>query len=263
MAIRLKSPRQIAEMREAGKLVRETYAVLQEHVVDGVTTAELDRIAEEFMRRRGAIPICKGYGAQPGRRGQPPRPPFPATLTTNINDVICHGIPGPKEHLRNGDIIGIDVSILYAGWIGDACETYAVGTIDRESQRLINVTRRCLELGLEQARAGSHMGDIGAAIQQYAEAEGFSVVRELSGHGVGRTLHEGGLTVLHYGVKGTGLKLQPGMVFTIEPMINAGRREIKLMPDGWTIRTADGQRSAQFEHTVAIAEDGPPVLLTL
>ena len=121
MAIRLKSPRQITEMRDAGRLVRETYAALHEHVVEGVTTAELDRIAEEFIRSRDAIPICKGYGAQPGRRGQPARPPFPATLTTNVNDVICHGIPSPKERLRNGDIIGIDVALLYRGWIGDAC----------------------------------------------------------------------------------------------------------------------------------------------
>jgi methionyl aminopeptidase len=262
MPIRLKSPRQIAEMRDAGRFVAEIYAVLREHVVPGVTTADLDRIAEECIVRRGGIPICKGYGALPAKKGQPARPPFPATLTTNINDVICHGIPNNKERLREGDIIGIDVSVLYKGWIGDACETYAVGEIDAESRRLMEVTRRCLALGVEQARGGNHMGDIGAAIQTYAEAQGFSVVRELSGHGVGRSLHEGGLTVLHYGKPGTGVKLQPGMVFTVEPMINAGRREIKLMPDQWTIRTADGSRSAQFEHTIAITA-GAPEILTL
>ncbi len=249
-------------MPESGRIVRETYAVLQEYVVPGVTTADLDRIAEEFIRKSGAIPICKGYGALPAKKNRPARPPFPATLTTNINDVICHGIPSPKERLKEGDIIGIDISVLYNGWIGDACETYAVGHIDPNSQSLIDVTRRCLELGLEQAQYGNHLGDIGAAIQTYAEAQGFSVVRELSGHAVGRTLHEDGLTVLHYGEWGKGIKLQPGMVFTIEPMINAGRREIRLMPDQWAFRTADGSRSAQFEHTVAITQ-GAPLILTL
>src|SRR2546421_8926948 len=136
MPIRLKSPRQIAEMRDAGRLVAETYAALREHVVPGVTTADLDRIAEEFILRYGGVPICKGYGALPAKKGQPARPPFPATLTTNINDVICHGIPSKQERLRDGDIIGIDISVLYGGWIGDACETYAVGTVDAESQRV-------------------------------------------------------------------------------------------------------------------------------
>lgn len=260
MPVRLKSPRQIVELREAGRIVAETYEVLRPHVVPGVTTAELDRIAEQYIRSRGAIPSYKGYGALPGRRGHRPRPPFPATICVAINDVICHGIPSPKQVLQDGDIIGVDIGVTYNGWIGDACTTYAVGTIDGQSQRLIDTARHTLDLGIQEAYPGKRLGDIGAAIQEYAEAQGFSVVRDLSGHGVGRSLHEKDPCVLHFGTRGTGLKLQPGMVFTIEPMIDVGDYHIELMPDQWTIRTADRSRSAQFEHTIAITEDAPQLL---
>lgn len=206
--------------------------------------------------------MYKGYGARPASNGRPATPPFPATICVAINEVICHGIPSPKQVLQEGDIIGVDIGVLYQGWVGDACQTFAVGTINAQSQSLIDVTERCLALGIEQARPGKHMGDIGAAIQGYAESQGFSVVRELVGHGVGHNLWEDP-QVPHYGSAGTGLKLQPGLVFTIEPMINIGKPAIRMLPDRWTIRTADGSRSAQFEHTLAITEGAPELLTVL
>lgn len=260
MAVTLKSRQQIAQLRDAGRLVAETFEMLREHVVPGVTTGELDRLAEEYIRSKGASPIYKGYGEVRGSRGQMSRPAFPATICVAINDVICHGIPNNKERLQEGDIIGIDIGVLLNGWVGDSCVTYGVGKLSGQTERLVDVTRQCLDLGIEQARSGNHLGDIGAAIQQHAEAQGFSVVREWTGHGVGRSLHEQP-TVPHIGKAGTGLKLQPGMVFTIEPMINAGKAATRLMPDGWTVRTTDRSLSAQFEHTIAIT-DGPPDILT-
>lgn len=257
MPITLKSRQQIAALRDAGKLVAETFEVLRPYVVPGVTTVELDRIAEEHIRKAGAEPIYKGYVPRGARI-----PPFPGTICSSVNDVICHGIPGAKPPLKNGDIIGVDIGVILNGWVGDSCMTYAVGTIDQRSQKLMEVAQRALELGIEAARGGNRLGDIGAAIQQYTEATGFSVVREYTGHGVGRKLHEEP-TVLHYGIPGTGLKLKPGMVFTIEPMINAGHAETQLMPDYWTVKTADGSRSAQFEHTIAITDGAPQILTTL
>ena len=262
MAITLKSRDEIERLRAAGRIVAETYETLRPHVVPGVTTGELDRIAEEYIRSQGALPMYKGYGALVDRRGNMVRPPFPATICVAINDVICHGIPSARQVLREGDIIGIDIGALYKGWIGDSCKTFAVGTIDKESQRHIDVTWRCLELGIEQARPGKRLGDIGAAIQTYCEAQGFSTVRELAGHGVGRALWEEP-TILHYGTPGTGIEIRPGMVFTIEPMINTGKPDIRTLPDQWTIATADGSRSAQFEHTLAITESGPALLTVL
>jgi methionyl aminopeptidase len=262
MAVTPKTPEQIAQLREAGRITAEAFEVLREHVVPGVATAELDRIAEAFIRSKGALPVYRGYGAVRNRRGQLVRPPFPATICVAINDVICHGIPSPTQRLCAGDIVGIDIGVRYNGWIGDACVTFAVGAVDHRSQRLLDVTRRCLELGIAQARAGNHLGDIGAAIQTHAEANGFSVVREYVGHGVGRALWEEP-HVLHHGTPGTGLELQTGMVFTIEPMVNAGQPQTRLLDDGWTVCTADGSRSAQFEHTIAITEDGPEVLTAL
>ena len=262
MAITLKSRQQIAQLREAGRLVAETYEVLREQIVPGVTTAELDRIAEEFIRGQGALPVYKGYGEMRGRNGQIVRPAFPATICVATNDVICHGIPSPKERLRDGDIIGIDIGVLLNGWVGDACYTFTIGKPDDKTQKLVVATRRCLELGIEQAQVGKQLGDIGAAIQRFAEAQGFSVVREYTGHGVGKALHEEP-TVLHYGAAGTGIKLKAGMVFTIEPMINAGKPGTRLMSDHWTVRTADGSKSAQFEHTIAVTENGPEILTVL
>lgn len=261
MAVTLKSRQQIAQLRDAGRLVAETFEMLREYVVPGVTTGELDRLAEEYIRSNGASPIYKGYGEVRGSRGQMSRPAFPATICVAINDVICHGIPNGKERLHDGDIVGIDIGVLLNGWVGDSCVTYGVGKLKGQNERLVEVTRQCLNLGIEQALPGKHLGDIGAAIQQHAEAQGFSVVREWTGHGVGRSLHEPP-TVPHIGKAGTGLKLQPGMVFTIEPMINVGKAATRLMPDGWTVRTVDRSLSAQFEHTIAIT-DGPPDILTV
>lgn len=262
MAVTLKTPEQIARLRDAGRIVAETYEVLRPHVVPGVTTAELDHIAEEYIRSKGAIPKYKGFGALNDRRGRMIRPPFPATICVAVNDVICHGIPSSRQQLQEGDIIGIDIGAVYKGWIGDSCKTFAVGKVSKDSQRLMDVALRAMEIGIEQAQPGKRLGDIGAAIQTYVEGLGFSTVRELAGHGVGRELWEEP-TVQHFGTPGTGMVIRPGMVFTIEPMINAGKPGIQPMPDQWTIKTADGSRSAQYEHTLAIFEDGPQLLTVL
>jgi methionyl aminopeptidase len=262
MAVTLKSRKDIAILRDAGRIVAETYEVLRPHVVAGATTADLDRMAEEFIRKSGALPMYKGYGALRDRRGRSIRPPFPATICVAINEVICHGIPTSRQVLHDGDIIGIDIGTLYKGWVGDSCRTFTVGQVDKASQKLVNVAERCLDLGIEQAQPGHHLGDIGAAIQTYAESNGFSTVRELAGHGVGRALWEEP-SVLHFGRAGTGLRIEVGMVFTIEPMINAGKPDIRTLDDQWTIVTADGTRSAQFEHSMAITPQGPELLTVL
>lgn len=261
MAVILKSRQEIAGLREAGRLVAATYDVLRPYVVAGTSTAELDKIAEDYIRSRGAKPIYKGYGARPARNGQPAVPPFPGTICASVNDVICHGIPSAEQRLCEGDLIGIDIGVLYKGWVGDACVTFPVGKLSTQAQLLMDVAKQCMELGIEQARVNKQLGDIGAAIQSHAEAHGFSVVRDLVGHGVGRSLHEDP-QVLHYGKAGTGTRLRLGMVFTIEPMINAGAYATKTLPDQWTICTKDGSLSAQFEHTLAIT-DGAPEILTL
>ncbi len=261
MATLLKSRQEIAQLREAGRIVAQTYEALRSYIIPGVTTGELDRIAEDYIRSKGATPIYKGYGAKPTRHGHPPTPPFPATICVAINDVICHGIPSTQEKLCEGDIIGIDIGVLYQGWVGDACITFGVGKLSSQAQHLLDVAKHCLELGIEQARPRKRLGDIGAAIQHYAEAQGFSTVHEWYGHGVGHSLHEDP-NVPHFGRPGTGLRIQSGMVFTIEPMINVGRPETRSMSDHWTVKTADGSLSAQFEHSLAIT-DGEPEILTL
>jgi len=261
MAVIFKSRQEIARLREAGRLVAETFEVLRPYVVPGISTTELDKIAEDYILSKGGKPIYKGYGARPARGGQPGVPPFPATICASVNDVICHGIPNPDKKLREGDIIGVDIGVLYKDWVGDSCVTYGVGKLGEQAQALMDVAYKCMELGIDQARANRRLGDIGAAIQTYAEAQGFTVVRELVGHGVGRSLHEDP-QVLHYGKPNTGERIRPGMVFTVEPMINAGKAEIKTLPDRWTISTKDGALSAQFEHTLAITE-GAPEILTL
>lgn len=260
--VTIKSREQIAQLRKAGRLVAETYEVLRPYVVPGVTTAEIDKIAEDYIRSRGAIPSYKGYGARPATKGNPAIPPFPGTICTAINDVICHGIPSKKDRLQNGDIVGIDIGVHYHGWVGDSCVTFAVGEIDSEAQRLLEVAKRCTEIGIEQARPGNTLNDIGAAIQEYAESHGYSTVREYAGHGVGHSLHEEPF-VFHFGQKGDSLKLRPGMVFTVEPMINEGTAATKVKFDRWTVCTADGKRSAQFEHTIAITTGAPEILTAL
>jgi methionyl aminopeptidase len=259
MAVTLKTQKQIDLLRSAGRIVAETFEVLREHVKPGVSTADLDRLAEEYIRKQGGEPVYKGYGATRGGRGQPSRPAFPATICASVNEVICHGIPNPKHVLKDGDIIGVDIGVRYKGWVGDSCVTFAVGNVAEEVQHLLDVTEQSLALGIEQARVDNTLGDIGAVIQHHAESHGFSVVREYTGHGVGRNLHEEP-TVLHYGKPGTGRKILAGMVFTIEPMINMGTPATRQDPDGWTVRTADKKYSAQFEHELAITDDGPIIL---
>jgi len=248
--VRIKSARDIAAMRIAGQLVAHTFAHITPLVAPGVSTATLDRIAEEYIRANGGIPAYKGYLG------------FPATLCISPNNVICHGIPGPHT-LNEGDIVGIDVGVIVNGWYGDACITLPVGRISPVAQRLLDCAKSALEVGIVAATVGNTLGDIGAEIQRHAEAQGFSVVREYTGHGIGKALHEEP-TVHHVGQAGAGITLKSGMVFTIEPMINAGSHKTQLdKKDKWTVRTADGSLSAQFEHTIAIHPDGPQRLTVL
>lgn len=256
MAIRLKSDSQIAALREANRLVAEAFVLLEEAIRPGARLSDLDDMVTEFIVARGAEPLYKGY------RGSPPtHPPFPGTICASVNEEICHGLPG-KRRLREGDIIGIDIGVRLNGWCGDACVTFPVGQVAPRVQKLLDVTRESLYVGIAAAQPGARLGDVGAAIQDHAEGHGYSVVREWGGHGVGRSLHEPP-SVSHVGPAGRGIRIRPGMVFTIEPMINVGGPETKLLADGWTVVTADGTLSAQFEHTIAITKDGPLILSQL
>jgi len=256
MRIPLKRPRAISRMRAAGQLVAQVFDMLGEHVKPGVKLSELDKLAEDFLKRRGAAPLYKGY------RGNPPtHPPFPGVICSSINNEICHGLPDGRR-LQEGDIVGIDIGLRYRGFCGDACVTYGVGKISAEAQRLLEVAQQCLYVGIEAAKNGNHLNDIGMDIENYADTQNVTVVREWGGHGLGKTLHEPP-SVSHVRSAGRGPKLRPGMVFTIEPMINAGGQEWELLDDGWTVITADGSLSAQFEHTVAITDNGPEILTKL
>ncbi len=249
MQMNLKQPDQLNKMREAGKIVAETLILLEKAVRPGITTAELDRIAEENIRRHGATPSFKGY------RG------FPATICASINHEVVHGIPGHRK-LAEGDIISIDIGARYRGYHGDATITVPVGSISPEAERLLAVCRESLDIGIDKTRAGNRLTDISAAIQAHVEQAGFSVVRDLYGHGIGRALHEEPM-LPHYGPPGRGPVLRPGLVLTIEPMIAAGSPVTKTLNDDWTIVTIDGSLSAQFEHTVAITTNGPEVFTQL
>ncbi|MBB6097693.1 methionyl aminopeptidase [Deinobacterium chartae] len=248
--ITLKNSKEIEGLRKAGHLVAETFKLLEPHVKPGVSLLELDRIAEEFIRSQGAIPAYVGYSNG--------ITPFPNTLCISVNEVICHGIPSPRK-LREGDIVGVDIGVKLGGFYGDACYTYTVGSVSPATQRLVDTARECLEAGIREVKPGARIGDIGAAIQELAEGRGYGVVREYIGHGVGRNLHEAP-DVPHFGRRGTGTKLVPGMVFTIEPMINAGGYETEVLEDTWTVVTRDRSLSAQFEHTVAVTESGVDIL---
>lgn len=256
MTIKLKRPKQIEAMREANRLVAETFVQLEKEIRPGARLSDLDKLAEDFLRSRGAQPLYKGY------RGNPPsHPPFPGVICASVNHEICHGLPDQRI-LRSGDIVGIDIGLVLNGWCGDACVTFPVGAISSEAQRLLVVAKECLRLGIEAAQPGQRLSNIGAAIQSYAESQGYSVVREWGGHGVGRNLHEEP-SVSHIGPPGRGPLLRPGMVFTIEPMINAGGHAWHILDDGWTVVTLDNSLSAQFEHTIAITKDGPLILSQL
>ncbi|KAF0807235.1 methionine aminopeptidase [Alcanivorax sp. S71-1-4] len=248
MTVTLKTPEDIEQMREAGRLAGEVLDMIGQHVRPGVTTEELDRICHDYMvNTQQVIPACLGY------RG------FPKSVCTSVNHVICHGIPNDKKVLKKGDIINIDVTVIKDGWHGDTSKMFFVGEPSVLAQRLVEVTRECMMKGIEMVRPGVRLGDIGHAIQQHAESHRFSVVREYCGHGIGKVFHEEP-QVLHYGKPGTGMVLEEGMVFTIEPMINAGKPHTKLLPDGWTVVTKDHKLSAQWEHTLAVTRDGFDVL---
>lgn len=244
--VTLKSKREIEIMREAGRVVAEILLILRDHALAGVTTRELDRIAEEEAHKRNARPAFKGY------RG------YPGSLCASINQEVVHGIPGSRE-LKQGDIVGLDYGVLYDGYYGDASITVPVGQVAAEVQTLLRVTEESLYLGIEQAVVGNHLVDISRAIQTHAETHGYSVVKELGGHGIGKRMHEEPM-VLNYTTNGRGIKLQPGLVLALEPMLNLGTDRVVTLPDGWTVVTADGKPSAHFEHTVAITEAGPEIL---
>ena len=237
-------------MRRASGIVAEILAELVEMVRPGLTTEDLDAAAEERIARRGAKPAFKNY-----RVGDSI---FPAVLCTSVNEEIVHGIPSGRT-LAEGDIIGLDFGVIYEGYYADSAVTVPVGRIDPKSERLIATTRRCLDAAIEQLRPGRRIGDIGAVVQAIAEAEGYGVVRDFVGHGIGRALHEDP-QVPNFGIAGRGRSLKPGMVLAVEPMINEGSPAVRVLSDGWTAVTADGKRSAHFEHTVAITDEGPWVL---
>ena len=252
MAIVVKTPEDIERMRVAGRLAAEVLDFIAPRVRPGVTTGELDRLCHEYMVEvQGTVPAPLNY-APPGYR------PFPKSICTSVNHQVCHGIPGDRV-LKNGDIVNIDITVIKDGWHGDTSRMFYVGEPSVAARRLCEVTYECLWAGIARVRPGGFLGDIGHAIQTHAEKHGFSVVREFCGHGIGRRFHEEP-QVLHYGKPGTLDRLAPGMIFTVEPMINAGRREIRELADGWTIVTKDHSLSAQWEHTVLVTETGYEVL---
>ncbi|MGK0673874.1 MAG: type I methionyl aminopeptidase [Halothiobacillaceae bacterium] len=247
MGIVIKTPEDIEKMRFAGRLAAEVLDYLTPYVVPGITTGELDRLAHDYMVNvQGSIPATLGYHG------------FPKSICTSVNHQVCHGIPGEKV-LKKGDILNIDVTVIKDGYFGDTSRMYEIGEVSVLAKRLIRVTKECLEIGIEAVRPGVALGTIGYKIQQHAEKNGFSVVREYCGHGIGKAFHEEP-QVLHYGTPGEGVVLEPGMTFTIEPMINAGKRQVKLLNDGWTVVTKDHSLSAQWEHTVLVTETGVEIL---
>ncbi len=245
MAVSIKTADEIERMRVAGRLAAEVLEMIEPKVQPGITTGELDAICHQYItEQQDAIPACLGYNG------------FPRSICTSINEVVCHGIPSDTKKLKNGDIVNIDVTVIKDGYHGDTSIMVLVGDVPEHAQRLVRITQECLYKALEIVRPGITLGDIGHIIQQHAEKNYYSVVREYCGHGIGRVFHEDP-QVLHYGKPGAGLVLEPGMTFTIEPMINAGKRQTKLNhKDGWTVTTRDGRLSAQWEHTLGVTENG-------
>lgn len=246
--IHIKTPEEISKMRVAGRLAAEVLEMIEPHVQPGITTLALDSLCHDYIVSvQNAIPACLGYKG------------FPKSICTSINQVVCHGIPAERK-LKSGDIINIDVTVIKDGYHGDTSKMFLVGECSILAKRLVKVTQECLYKGIKAVRPGATLGDLGAIIQEHAEANHYSVVQEYCGHGIGSVFHEEALQVLHYGRAGTGMVLQPGMTFTIEPMINAGKRFITLLNDGWTVVTKDQSLSAQWEHTLLVTESGVEVL---
>jgi methionyl aminopeptidase len=247
MPVTIKTPEEVEKMRIAGRLAAEVLRMIRPHVQPGITTGELDRICHDYIVNvQQAIPAPLNYKG------------FPRSICTSVNHQVCHGIPGDKK-LKKGDIVNIDITVIKDGYHGDTSKMFYIGEPSIQAKRLVQITHECMLKGIAMVRPGTRLGDIGHAIQQHAEAHGFSIVREYCGHGIGREFHEDP-QVLHYGQPGTGMELAPGMTFTIEPMINAGKREVKLLPDNWTVVTRDHSLSAQWEHTVLVTDKGHEVL---
>jgi methionyl aminopeptidase len=245
--INIKTNEDIEKMRIVGKLAADVLDMIGPYVKEGVTTDELDQICHDYIVNvQQAIPAPLNYHG------------YPKSICTSVNHQICHGIPGPKK-LKNGDIINVDVTVLKDGYHGDTSKMFYVGKPSVLAERLVNITQECMYLGIEKVKPGAYLGDIGEVIQQHAEKNRFTVVREYCGHGIGKIFHEPP-NVLHYGKAGTGEQLRAGMIFTIEPMINAGKRDVKLLPDGWTVVTKDHSLSAQWEHTILVTETGYEIL---
>jgi len=245
----IKSPREIEQLKRSSAMVAEVFEKLRGMIVPGITTKELDQVAEEYILLKGARPAFKGY------RG------FPATLCISINDEVVHGIPGQRR-LKEGDIVSLDVGVNYIGYFGDAAITLPVGEVDPEAKRLLEVTKKALYIGIEKAKVGNRLFDISYAIQSWVESHGFSVVRDFVGHGIGKELHEEP-QIPNFGTPHQGPRLEKGMVFALEPMVNEGTHEVRILSDGWTVVTTDGKRSAHFEHTIAITDDGAEILSVL
>ena len=252
MKIFLKTEDEIELMRQANQLVGKTLGELAKHIKPGVTTLQLDEIADEYIRDHGAIPTFKGF---PNPYGGP----FPASICTSVNEIVVHGVPNAETILKDGDIISIDCGTLLNGFCGDSCYTFCVGEVSAEVKKLLRVTKDSLYLGIEQAVAGHHLGDISSAVQEHCESNGYGVVRELTGHGIGREMHEDP-PVPNFGRRGNGTMLKDSMCIAIEPMITMGKRDIGLMPDRWSIRTRDGKSAAHFEHTIVVRKGKAEIL---
>ncbi len=252
MSVNIKTPEEISKMRVAGKLASEVLDFITPHVEPGITTEALDQLCHDYMvEQQQTVPAPLNY-APPGYR------PYPKSICTSVNHVVCHGVPGPKK-LKAGDVVNIDITVIKDGYHGDTSRMFFVGEPSIRAKRLCDVTYECMWQGIIRVKPGAHLGDIGHSIQTWAEEHGYSVVREFCGHGIGCKFHEEP-QVLHYGRAGTGLELQPGMTFTIEPMINAGKAGIRQLGDGWTVVTKDRELSAQWEHTILVTDDGYQVL---
>lgn len=245
--ITIKTKEEIELMRKSGRLAAETLNYLHKYLKPGVSTLEVNNLCHEFILSHGAIPAPLNYKG------------FPKSVCTSINQVVCHGIPSEKVILKDGDILNVDVTTILNGYYGDTNRTFLIGNVKPEIIKLVHTTQTCLDLAISEVKPGARLGDIGAAIQEHAEKNGYSVVRDFCGHGIGRNFHEDP-QILHFGKRGTGMKIQEGMTFTIEPMINLGTYKCRVLPDGWTAVTLDGKHSAQFEHTLAVTSTGCEIL---